>query len=112
MVKQRNIAVCIILSILTCGLYLIYWFMCLTDDCNELAPEKKTASGGLAFLYTILTCGIYALYWGYKQGEKVDYIKGDGSGNSPLVFVLLQVFGLGIIAYCITQDAINKKCIQ
>ena len=32
MIQQRNIAVCIILSIVTCGIYGIYWLICLNDD--------------------------------------------------------------------------------
>lgn len=31
-IKQRDIAVSIILSIVTCGIYAIYWFICVTDD--------------------------------------------------------------------------------
>lgn len=56
--KKRDIVVSIILSIVTCGIYGIYWFVVMTDESNELATTEKTASGGLAFLYTLITCGI------------------------------------------------------
>lgn len=32
MIKERNIVLCILLSIITCGIYGIYWFCTLTDD--------------------------------------------------------------------------------
>ena len=32
MIKERNIVLCILLSIITCGIYGIYWFFTLTDD--------------------------------------------------------------------------------
>ena len=32
MIKQRNIGICILLSIVTCGIYGLYWFVVLTDD--------------------------------------------------------------------------------
>lgn len=32
MIQQRNIAVCIILSIVTCGIYGIYWFIVLSKQ--------------------------------------------------------------------------------
>ena len=35
--KYRSIALCIVLSIITCGLYGIYWFVCATDDTNEVS---------------------------------------------------------------------------
>ena len=31
---ERNIALCLIFSILTCGIYGIYWFICITDEAN------------------------------------------------------------------------------
>ena len=35
-VKERNIVMCIILSIVTCGIYGFYWLVCLQDDSNAL----------------------------------------------------------------------------
>ena len=32
MIQQRNIAVCIILSIVTCGIYGLYWLAGLPDQ--------------------------------------------------------------------------------
>ncbi len=110
MVKQKNIALCIILSLVTCGIYGIIWFIMLTDDTNT-AVGKPGTSGGMAFVLTLVTCGIYSLYWAYKQGEKLDeakQAKGIASGNSGIVYLLLSVFGLGIIAYALMQDSLNK----
>ncbi len=39
--KKRDIVVSIILSIVTCGIYGIYWFVVMTDESNELATTKK-----------------------------------------------------------------------
>lgn len=43
MVKNRNIALCIILSLVTCGIYGWYWFVCLTDDTNTISGEPGTS---------------------------------------------------------------------
>lgn len=107
--ENRNIAVCIILTIITCGIYGLYWFVKLTDETNSMAPEKQSAGGVHALIYTILTCGIYGIYWAYKLGEKVDVIK-ESSDDSPVLFLVLHILGLPIIDYCLAQDAINKKC--
>ena len=98
--KKRNIAVAIILSFITCGIYAIYWFICLTNDSNKMSDTDKTASGGVAFILSIITCGIYGLYWAYKLGQKV--------GDSGIAYPLLNFFGLGIIAYCLAQSKINN----
>ena len=34
MATKRNIALCIIFSLLTCGIYALYWFVKLTDELN------------------------------------------------------------------------------
>lgn len=98
--KKRNIAVAIILSFITCGIYAIYWFICLTNDSNKMSDTDKTASGGVAFILSIITCGIYGLYWAYKLGQKV--------GGSGIAYLLLNFFGLGIITYCLAQSKINN----
>lgn len=112
MVQQRNIAVCIILSIVTCGIYGIYWFICLTDDTNTVYGAEGT-SGVKAFLFNLITCGIYGLYWMYKQGEKLEDAKAQrGIGNpSPymgIIYLVLAIFGFGIISYALMQDTLNK----
>ena len=71
MIQKRNIAMYIILSIVTCGIFGIYWFICLTDDSKLAANDNESASGPVAFLLTIVTCGIYGWYWAYKLGDRV-----------------------------------------
>ena len=75
MIKQRNIGICILLSIVTCGIYGLYWFVVLTDDINQESGETDATSGGMSLLLTIVTCNIYGWFWAYKMGEKVDIIK-------------------------------------
>ena len=106
MIQKRNIAMYIILSIVTCGIFGIYWFICLTDDSKLAANDNESASGPVAFLLTIVTCGIYSWYWAYKLGDRVDYAAnsrgiGDGSSNSKILFIVLQLLGLGIVNYLI-----------
>ena len=87
------------------------WYLCITDDTNEMSGENDLAGGGMALLLTIVTCNIYGWYWAYKMGEKVDIIKnrnGMPSSNSGILFVVLQFLGLGIINYALAQDAVNK----
>lgn len=110
MIKQRNIAVCIILTIVTCGIYGIYWFICLSDDVNTASGTFGT-SGAMALLLTIITCGIYSWYWAYKQGEKIDHARmrrGLSSGSNGVVYLLLCIFQLGIVAWALMQNELNQ----
>ena len=110
MIQKRNIAVCIILSIVTCGIYGIYWFICLNNDTNTASNTFGT-SGGVAFLLTLVTCGIYGIYWAYKQGEKMDVAKrnrGISSSNSGILYLILSLFGFSIIAWALMQNELNQ----
>lgn len=91
-IKKRSIGLAILFSIITCGIYGIYWFICLTNDSNHINPEDKTASGGMAFLFTIITCGIYGIYWNYKLGKKV-------AGGERCIWCFRLSVWLGSITY-------------
>lgn len=77
MVSQRGIPLAIILSIVTCGIYTVYWQIKLTDEMNTLLNKPNATSGLMAFIYSVITCGIYFLYWLYKMGDNVDELKGN-----------------------------------
>lgn len=110
MIKEKNVVLAIVLSIVTCGLYGLYWFITITDETNQLT-NTQMASGVVAILLTFVTCGIYGFYWAYKLGEKVDMLKqqrGEAPSSSAVLFIILQVLGLGIVNYIIAQLEINK----
>ena len=109
MIQERNIVLCIVLSIITCGLYGIYWFICLTNDTAQVS-EDVNFSGGKSFLFTIITCGICMFYWYYKTGKNLK-IANDKSGinasDNSVLYLILGLFGLGIVNYCIMQSELN-----
>lgn len=111
MVKKRDLAICIILSIVTCGIYGLYWFVCLNDDSNKVSNEQNPTSGGIALLLSIVTCGIYMFYWMYKHGEKLDQAsaqRGLGTSSRGVLYLVLTLVGLYIVSYALMQDSINK----
>ncbi|MDY6037898.1 MAG: DUF4234 domain-containing protein [Eubacterium sp.] len=107
-IHKRNIVLCIILTLITCGLYGIYWIVVINDEINCLAGESNDTSGGMVILYTFITCGIYGIFWLYKMGNKVDKINGKINGNSGLMYIILAFLGLSIISHAIMQDVINN----
>ena len=110
MIQRRNIAVCIILSIVTCGIYGIIWFISLTDDVRTVSGDSRL-SGGKCFLLTLITCGIYGIYWAYLMGKAMQQAQSKNNLNpsdNSVVYLLLQIFGLGIIVYGLVQNDLNK----
>lgn len=110
MLEKRNIAVEIILTIVTCGIYGIVWFIRLTNDVKSAAGDEKFQSGGVAFLLTLITCGIYGIYWAYKMGElmkEAETKHGTEVKDNSIIYLILELFGLGIVVYALVQSDLN-----
>lgn len=109
-VTKRDIVPAIILSIVTCGIFALYWLYCLARDVNEVTDHREDMSAGMVLLLTIVTCGLFELYWMYKTGTKLDEASqrmGRPSQNRGLLLILLSFFGLSIVAFAIIQSEIN-----
>ena len=69
-------------------------------------------SGGMVLLLSIVTCGIYGWYWLYVSGEALDQYsvsRGEmGGGHLGILYLLLGIFGFGIISYALMQSELNK----
>ncbi|EOT40369.1 DUF4234 domain-containing protein [Enterococcus columbae] len=107
---KRNIVLSIIFSLITCGIYMLYWTVKLNDELVYINRDNETnpTSGIMVLLFSIITCGIYSIYWNYKMGVRCNQIKED-NGNLEIIFLLLSIFGLGIIPLCIMQDIENNS---
>lgn len=111
MIQSRSIPLYIILSIVTCGIFGLYWLVCLANDVNTASGRTQEPSGGIVLLLTIVTCNIYGLYWMFKAGEKIDAARvsrGMTSQNNGLVYLLLSLFGLSIVSWALLQNELNQ----
>lgn len=111
-IPTRSIPLYVVLTILTCGLFGIYWLIMLVNDLNIAAGTPNDTSGAVVVLLEIVTCNIYGVYWMYKAGEKVSILKNrrgvPSSGNDGIFYLILQLLGLGIINYCLIQNELNQ----
>lgn len=102
-IKRRGVFAAIALSLITSGIYAIYWYVKITDDSNAISDElnngHKTAGGGKAILFTLLSFGIYNIYWAYKLGKKLE--------QNCLVYVFFALIGGWIINFAFAQREIN-----
>lgn len=106
-ISARSIVTAIILSLVTCGIYGIYWFIMLTNEMNQASGRASDTSGGVCFLLNLITCGIYGCYWAYKMGEKRDIVANE-KGSSNILYLVLVLFGFSIVVHALLQDSLNK----
>ena len=110
-IEKRSIALCIMLSIVTCGIYGLYWVYKLTEDTHAAVGRRTTASGGMVILYSIITCSVYLFYWQYKMGESILEAKKQrglsADQNIPIIYLVLCLFGLAIVSEALLQSSLN-----
>lgn len=111
MIKKKEIVSSIILTLITCGIYGIVWFINLTDDAVKVSEDSNATSGGVAFLLTLITCGIYSYFWTYQMGKRIYNAKvkaGLIASDNSVLYLVLQILGLGIVNYCLMQNDLNE----
>ena len=85
--QDRNFILVILLSIITCGIYGIYYWYKFTEDLNTLGRGDGQESPNyiIVLLLSSITCGIYAFFWYYKQGNRMQAIgqRNGGKRHDP-----------------------------
>jgi len=111
-VENVNIVTALILTIVTCGIYGIIWFIKIVDSVNVICNDNDSKnSGGMVFLLTLVTCGIYGIIWFYTAGKRMELAgrnRGVQISDNSVVYLILELVGLGIVNYCLLQSDLNK----
>jgi hypothetical protein len=108
--KKRNLVVMVILTIITFGVYYIYWYCSVQ---NQIKHRSGMGVGGFThFILTIFTFGIYPIYWYFIIGSRIAKMGGRSRGLliGFLYLGSLLVSGLvsGLSAYMMTgQDLLG-----
>lgn len=109
MIKKRSIAEVIILSLITCGIYYLYWIYAFSNDI-KVYLDDETINPSLEVLLSIVTCGIYAIYWMYKYGKYVSTCQekaGVAIEDNAVLYLVLAIFGLSIVNVGLMQNSMN-----
>lgn len=71
--EDRSLLMCVLLSIVTCGIYGLYFVYKLAEDMNVLCAGDGEETAGLVkyILLSLVTCGIYSWVWYYKLGNRL-----------------------------------------
>lgn len=99
MLKTRSFWGYIGLTIITLGIYGLYWVYAMTRDINEITKaDNKSTSPGLALLLWLITCGIYPIFWLYILGDRMQQsgvrmgVQVKDSGGTYILWYLLGAF--------------------
>ncbi len=108
---KLNIAAHLILTLITCGLYDIYWNFLQMEACNKLLGKDEFSFWSWA-IFSLLTCGLYHIYYQYQMGIAITEIQQKANKpvfeNLPIISVFATIFGLSVLVDCVHQHEINK----
>ena len=106
-----DVALGILFSVLSCGLYNIYWNYRQMEAMNALLGRREYDFVKWLLL-TAVTCGLYHIYYEYRMGRDLQswlsLRGGAASPNLAAVGLALSVFGLTVIADAVYQHEFNK----
>ena len=103
----------IIFSIITFGIYHLYWIYQLVKSWNYISESQGRRPGmspGLVIVLSIVTFGIFNIYYWYRisrQIAELDDRNGEPLEDHSIICLLFSLFGLGIVSAAIVQNTLN-----
>lgn len=104
-IKPRNIVTAIILTLITCGIYGIYWAIMLA---REAVSVKDENDNGLLEIVCMLFLSFLGFYLAEKKLAEGCAAKGIAHNDNSLIYLILGLVGLGIVNFCMLQNDLNK----
>jgi uncharacterized membrane protein required for colicin V production len=109
--KKRNPWGVIGLSIITLGIYALYWYWAINDEARRYLRDE-TIRPVIALL--AVTLGVFLIVppfvSAYHTGQRIERMQGRAgipSTMSPVIFLVLWVF-INIVVYWYGQSELNK----
>lgn len=104
-IKERNIVTSIILTLITCGIYGIYWVIMMA---REAVSVKDPSDSGILEIVLMLFLPFLGFYLSEQKLAQGCEAKGIPHKDNAILYLILGLLGLGIVNYCMLQNDLNK----
>ena len=104
-IKKRSIISCILLTLITCGIYGIYWVIVMTKDAVSVKDPSDNAVLEIVLMLLLPFLGIYLTEKKFAEGCAA---RGIAHSDNSIIYLVLALFGLGIVGDCLLQNDLNK----
>lgn len=108
--ENRSLIICFLLSIVSLGLFNIYWAYTVSYEVKEVIDEAKL-NPLFEALGAILTLTLYLVYWSYKYEKYIVKISKEQGIPCKDYGLLLAIFSIPIlfpISMMIMQKQLNN----
>ena len=69
-IKERNSGVVVVLSLVTCGVYALYWLFKTSEELKA-ATNDAQINPAIDLVVSLLTCGLWGIAVTYRNAQKV-----------------------------------------
>jgi hypothetical protein len=104
-IKERNPVVAFLLSLVTCGIYGIYWTVCLARDAVSV---KDDSDNGLLEIILCLFIPPVGFFLAEQKLADGCAAKGIAHKDNSILYLVLGLVGLGIVNFFMMQSDLNK----
>lgn len=106
-----SIALYLVLTLFTFGLFNLYWNYRQMQSCNALLHDRRF-SWLLWIFLSLITFGIYHFYYQYKMGSALNEIQRihelPVTEGLPILSLVATLIGFGIVTDAIHQHELNR----
>lgn len=114
-ITERNSAVVVLLSMVTCGVYYLLWLYWTDSELKEALADDEIKPGQDVLL-TLVTCFLWSIYVEYRNAQKVHRALTSrdphAKNQSEMVLIMnvaaLFVGATWLVATYILQEEFNK----
>lgn len=118
-IQRREPALVLVLSIITLGLYLPFWYHGIYGDFQRLEARTPTGHGfWVDFFFVVITFGIYGIWVDYQISQRIaEFEERNNLGpaeDTTIIAVILDVVGYvtgfftNVVTSAIQQDQLNR----
>ena len=104
-IKERNIVSCILLTLVTCGIYGIYWTVMIAREAVSVKDPADNALLEIILMLFLLFVGIFMTEKKFAEGCAA---RGVAHTDNSILYLVLGLVGLGIVGMCMLQNDLNK----
>ena len=104
-IQNRNVVTCVLLTIVTCGIYGIYWCIMLA---KEGVSVKDPSDDGILEIILMLFfpfLGVFLVEKKFAEGCAARRIP---HTDNSILYLILGLVGLNIVSVCMLQSDLNK----
>lgn len=104
-VTNRSIAKCIILTLITCGIYGIYWAYCVAKEAVSVYDANDSALTEALLMIFFIPVGAFLTEKKFAEGCQKNNIPHE---DKSILYLIISFFGGGFISVALIQNELNK----